>query len=59
MKSDKYYIFCISIIKSLKFTSQVTIIMKENVIAIRDPKPFYFDFDCAEDVDENLKHGID
>ena len=32
--------------------------MEENVNAIRDPKTFYFDFDCAEDVDENLKHGI-
>ena len=33
--------------------------MEENVVVIRDPKTFYFDFHCAEDVDENLKHGIE
>ena len=36
-----------------------TIIMEENVIVIRDAKTFYFDFDCAKDVDENLKHEIE
>ena len=29
------------------------------MIVIRDPKTFYFDFDCAEDVDDNLKHDIE
>ena len=28
--------------------------MKENMIVIRDPKAFYFDW--PKDVDENLKH---
>ena len=30
--------------------------MEENMIVIRDPKTFYFDFDWLKDVDENLKH---
>ena len=30
--------------------------MEENMILIRDPKTFYFDFDWSKDVDENLKH---
>ena len=29
------------------------------MIAIRDPKTFYFDFDWPKDVDENLKHEIE
>ena len=33
--------------------------MEENVIVIRDPKTFYFDFDWPKDVDENLKHKIE
>ena len=45
MKSDKYYIFCISIIKLPKF-NQVIIIMEENLIVIREPKTFNFHFDC-------------
>ena len=58
MKSDKDYIFCISAIKSpKKFT--VIIIMKENMIMIRDPKTIYFDFHWPKDVDENLKHEIE
>ena len=32
--------------------------MEENVIVIRDPKTFYFDFDWPKDIDENLKHEI-
>ena len=32
------------------------IIMKVNMIVIRDPKPFCFNFDWPKDVDENLKH---
>ena len=40
MKSDKYYIFCISTIKSLKHfaTFYAIIIMEEYMIVIRDPK---------------------
>ena len=34
------------------------IIMKENIILIRDPKTFCFNFDWPKDVDENLKHEI-
>ena len=30
--------------------------MDENMIAIRDPKIFYFDLDCHKDLDKNLKH---
>ena len=43
MKSDKYYIFFISIIKSpksLQQFNQVIIIMEENMIVIRDLKIF-------------------
>ena len=29
--------------------------MEENIIVIRDPKVFCFDFDWPKDVDENLK----
>ena len=29
--------------------------MEENMIVIRDPKSFYFDFDWPENVDKNLK----
>ena len=28
------------------------------MIAIKDPKTFYFDFDWSKDVDEDLKHEI-
>ena len=30
--------------------------MEENMIVIRDPKIFCFNFDWPKDVDENLKH---
>ena len=30
--------------------------MEENLIAIRDPTTFYFDFDWLKDIDEHLKH---
>ena len=30
--------------------------MEENMIVTRDPKTFCFNFDCPNDVDENLKH---
>ena len=33
--------------------------MEQNMIVIRDPKIFYFNFDFPKDVDENLKHGIE
>ena len=48
MKSDKCYIFPVSIIKSLKSLKQfhqVIIIMEENMIVIRESKTFHFDFD--------------
>ena len=32
--------------------------MEENMIVIRDPKPFYFGFDWPKDVDGNLKYKI-
>ena len=28
--------------------------MEENMIVIKEVKTFYFNFDCSEDVDENL-----
>ena len=58
----KYYIFCISKIKSLKSLqqfNQVIIIMEENMMVIRDPKTLYFNFDRSKDVDENLKYNLD
>ena len=33
--------------------------MEENLIVIRDPKTFCFNFDWHKDVDENLKHEIE
>ena len=33
--------------------------MEENMIVIRDPKIFCFNFDWSKYVDENLKHEID
>ena len=33
-------------------------IMEENLIVIREPKTFCFNFDWPKDVDENLKHEI-
>ena len=35
------------------------IIMEENMIVIRDPKTFCFNFDWPEYVDKNLKNKID
>ena len=34
------------------------IIMEENMIVIRNPKTFYFNFDWSKDVDVNLKNKI-
>ena len=33
--------------------------MEENMIVIRDPKTFYFNFDLPKDVDKNLKCDIE
>ena len=33
--------------------------MEENMIVIRHPKTFCFNFDWSKDVDENLKHSIE
>ena len=33
--------------------------MEENMIVIRDPKAFDFDFDWPKDVDVNSKHEIE
>ena len=34
-------------------------IIEENMIVIRKPKTFYFNFDIPKDVDQNLKHEIE
>ena len=54
MNSNKYYIFCINIIKSTKkFTRiQFIIIIEENMTVIREPKTFYFDYYWPKNVDE-------
>ena len=33
--------------------------MEENMIVIRDPKTFYYNFNWPKDVDENLKYEIE
>ena len=33
--------------------------MEENIVVIRDPKPFYFYFDWPKVVEKNLKHEIE
>ena len=33
--------------------------MKKNVIVIRDPKTFCFNFELPNNVDENVKHEIE
>ena len=33
--------------------------MQENLIVIRDPKTFYFNFDWSKGVEENLNHEIE
>ena len=33
--------------------------MEENMIVIREPKNFHFNFDWLKDVDENLKQEIE
>ena len=39
--------------------NQVIIIMEENMIVIRDPKTFCFNFYLPKEVDENLKREIE
>ena len=41
------------VIKKLQF-NQVIIIMEKNIIVIREPKTFYFDFDLPKDFNKNL-----
>ena len=33
--------------------------MGDNMVVIREPKSFYFNFDLLKDVDKNLKHDIE
>ena len=33
--------------------------MEENMVVIREPKTFYFEFDWPKNADENLKHEIE
>ena len=33
--------------------------MEENMIVIKDPKTFCFNFDLPKDIDKNLKHEIE
>ena len=33
--------------------------MEQNMILIRDPKTFHFNFDWSKDIDENLKSKIE
>ena len=59
MKSDKYWIFCISIIKlPKKFTTIYSGHYNHgrNMTVIRDAKNHCFNFDWAKDADENWKH---
>ena len=62
MKSEKY-IFCISIIQSTKKVYNNLIKpwkMEGNIISIKDPKTFCFNFDWPKYIDhENLKHEIE
>ena len=45
--------------KSLQQFNQVIIIMEQNMIVVRDPKTFDFDFAWPKYVDKNLKHEIE
>ena len=33
--------------------------MEQNMVVIREPKTFYFDFDWPKNVDDNSKHEIE
>ena len=39
--------------------NQIIITTEENMIVIKDPKTFYFDFDRPRNVEKNLKHEIE
>ena len=62
LKSDEYYIFCISIMKlrkTLQPFNQVIIVMGVQIgdnkpVKVTEPKKFHFDL--HKDVDKNLKH---
>ena len=45
--------------KRLQQFNQVTLIMEESMIGIKDSKAFYFEFDWPKVVDENFKHQIE
>ena len=55
MKSYKYFIFCISIIKLPKMFTTV----EENMIFIKNPEVFCFNFNLPKDVDGNFKHELE
>ena len=38
--------------------NQAIMIMVENILVIRDPKTFHFEFNWHKDIDESLKHEI-
>ena len=42
-----------------KVGNQVIIIIEENMIGIKDPKTFSFNFEGPKYADENLKHEIE
>ena len=46
-------------VKNLQQFNQFIIIIEENMIMIRDPKTFCFNFDWPKYVDMNLKHKIE
>ena len=61
MKSDKYYIFCISIIKSTKINQVITKVgvhIGDNKLVVTTGRKT-FHFDLHKDVVKNLKHEID
>ena len=33
--------------------------MDKNIVVIREPKTFYFDFDWPKNLDKNLKHEFE
>ena len=39
--------------------NQVIVIMREKMTVTREPKSFYFDYDCSRNTDENLKCEIE
>ena len=47
-----------NLIKSIIIMEE-NIMMEVNMIVVRDPKPFCFNFDWPKDIDENFKHEIE